>query len=282
MCMCFRCVLAVTCSILIYALMTSDVYAYEVHVSCDLTLTAIQTARDMSAHISGEGAAFGDRAQSSPTQNVAFLKVHKAGSTTAMNIFVRFAVDNQLNIALPNRSNGPGFNYIGYGNTVKRDNLVPLPPGESYNVLCNHVVYNRDAFREIMPNNTAYVAIIREPTNHFISASQYYGFDTSLKKLAGNDAKTKTHSQLIGDYLRSSDADKKKLKAKFVHNRMMYDFGLPRMHWEDVTIVRRYIEELDRDFKLVMLMEYFDFNEASFELENKRHSVYFQKCVKNW
>jgi galactosylceramide sulfotransferase len=196
------------------------------------------------------------RALGNATHNVAFLKVHKAGSTTAMNIFLRFAIDKELNIALPNRSKGYGFNYLGYGDTVRRKNLVPLPPGESYNILCNHVIYNRNAFRDIMPNDTVYVAILREPTNHFISASQYYGFYKTLEKLAGNGSYTP--SKLIGAFLRSPKEYKKKLNSVYVHNRMLYDFGLSQSHWDSTVLVHNYIQQLGKDFKLVMLMEYFD------------------------
>ncbi|KAK3099280.1 hypothetical protein FSP39_001997 [Pinctada imbricata] len=74
---------------------------------------------------------------------VAFLKVHKAGSTTIMNIFLRFAIRNNLNIALPKKSSGYGFNYLGYGKTLNKSNIVPLPANETYSILCNHVVYSK-------------------------------------------------------------------------------------------------------------------------------------------
>jgi hypothetical protein len=60
--------------------------------------------------------------------------------------------------------------------------LVPLIAGESYNILCNHVVYNRQAFRAIMPRDTMYVGILREPVANFMSAFSYNGGGSFMRE----------------------------------------------------------------------------------------------------
>ncbi|XP_052792571.1 galactosylceramide sulfotransferase-like [Mya arenaria] len=181
--------------------------------------------------------------------DVSFLKVHKAGSTTVMNIFLRFAISHNINIVLPHKSNGFGFNYLGYGKTVSRDAIVPLPRNETYNILCNHVVYNREAFRSILPADTTYMGILREPVSHFRSASLYYGFYNQLKEFI-HDSRPP-----LSEFLKNTDMYK--IGTYFVHNRMSYDLGIPPKKFNDDIFVEEYIRQLDRDYALMMIMERF-------------------------
>ncbi|XP_045205662.2 galactose-3-O-sulfotransferase 2-like isoform X2 [Mercenaria mercenaria] len=184
--------------------------------------------------------------------DVSFLKVHKAGSTTLMNIFLRFAIEHKLNIVLPRKSTGYGFNYLGYGETVSKNKIVPLPANETYNILCNHVVYNREAFHSIMPDDTVYVGIIREPVSHFTSAASYYGFYKHLRELsAGNLSQEKVVSEFLKNPLQT------RIQTYFVYNRMSFDFGIPKLKFHDDTYVDKYIEEVDRDYSLVLILEHF-------------------------
>ncbi|XP_060071226.1 galactose-3-O-sulfotransferase 2-like [Ylistrum balloti] len=187
--------------------------------------------------------------------NAVFLKVHKAGSTTVMNIFLRFGMANKLNIVLPNKEDGYGFNYLGHGKTVDKNTVVPIPHNETYNILCNHVVYNRQAFRDIMPNDTVYVGIIREPQSHFLSASFYYRFIDSIQKVSGLSNRS-APAEAIHQYFSHQDRYHH-IRTLFVRNRMSYDFGLPPSRFHDNVSVENFIADVAGDFKLVMVMEYF-------------------------
>lgn len=191
--------------------------------------------------------------------NVAFLKVHKAGSTTVMNIFIRFALRNDLNMVLPRRSNGSGFNYLGYGKTIDRKNIIPLPGNETYNILCNHVVYNKEAFDSVMPSDSVYVAIMREPKSHFISAASYYGFIPVLKKVFP-ELRNASAGILLDRFLRefSRRGDNANRGLAYVNNRQSFDFGIPQTMFRNKLDISSYIQKLDREFPLVMIMEYFD------------------------
>ena len=188
--------------------------------------------------------------------NVSFLKVHKAGSTTVMNIFLRFAIQHGLNIVLPNKSTGFGFNYLGYGKTVARERIVPLPVNETYNILCNHVVYDKSAFRSIMPNNTKYVGILREPESHFKSAVSYFGFYNALLKYN----KTK-NLNITGSLLTEFLNHPEKFQMGgiyYIHNKMSFDLGLPSAKFTDENFIQNYIKELNNDYELMLLMEEFE------------------------
>ncbi|KAK3611394.1 hypothetical protein CHS0354_034834 [Potamilus streckersoni] len=186
--------------------------------------------------------------------HVAFLKVHKAGSTTIMNIFIRFAIQNKLNIVLPKRTSGYGFNYIGYEDTVRLKNIVPLPYNETYDILCNHVLYEREAFQSILPKDTVNIGIIREPSSHMMSAGTYYGLYHGLLKHAAAMGLSKAN--IVSEFL--ENPFHWNVSTAFVHNRMSFDLGLERESFYNETEIERLLKTLDEDFSLIMLMEYFD------------------------
>ena len=187
--------------------------------------------------------------------NVSFLKVHKAGSTTVMNIFLRFAIQHGLNVVLPNKPTGFGFNYLGYGKTVSKDRIVPLPVNETYNILCNHVVYNKTAFRTIMPKDTKYIGILREPESHFRSAMSYFGFYNHLEKY-NKEKGLHINGSVLTEFLK--DPTKFKVGTYYVHNKMSFDLGVPAAKFQDSAFIETYIKELDRDYELMLLMEEFE------------------------
>lgn len=187
-------------------------------------------------------------------KNVVFLKVHKAGSTTVMNILLRFATHNKLNVVLPNTT---PVNLLSYpGHKLLPENLIAPPVNETYNILCNHAIYDRPRMESIMPNDSMYIGIVREPTSRFISASFYYRFYVQLQEelphLANNT------EELFRAYFR----DPKKFKhltfeRYFVFNSMAFDFGFSR-DIKNATVIGNKIAQLEKEFKLVMLMEYFE------------------------
>lgn len=182
--------------------------------------------------------------------DVSFLKVHKAGSTTVMNIFLRFAIEHKLNIVLPRASKGFGFNYLGYGQTVARERIVPLPVNETYNILCNHVVYDKSAFHSLLPDDTKYIGIIREPVSQFKSAALYYGFVKNL----GNIFKGISKEKVVSEFLK--DPSKVKISTYFVHNKMSFDFGIPTQQFTNLTFIQSYIMELSKDYSVVLILEH--------------------------
>ncbi|KAK3577752.1 hypothetical protein CHS0354_015790 [Potamilus streckersoni] len=191
---------------------------------------------------------------STKTNHVAFLKVHKTGSTTIMNIFIRFAIQNKLNIVLSKRTSGYGFNYHGYENTIRRENIVPVPYNETYYILCNHVLYEREAFQSILPKDTVYIGIIREPASHMMSAAAYYSLYHGLVNNAVE--KGLPTNNIVSVFL--ENPFKWNVPTTFVHNRMSFDFGLKRGSFYNETEIERLLKTLDEDFSLIMLMEYFD------------------------
>ncbi|XP_046377332.2 galactose-3-O-sulfotransferase 2-like [Haliotis rufescens] len=191
--------------------------------------------------------------QCSKMNNIAFLKVHKSGSTTVANILQRYAIRNQLNIVLPNKKRGSyGFNYLGYNGNFTMESVIPIPRNETYNILCNHVIYNRTMFKKLIPKDSFYLAIVREPEERFVSAAFYYGLVGKLKKTVPGINSTK---YIFSEWLKNPW---KYGVSMEVYNHVAYDFGLPRQSFHNRSVVDAYVSSLDSDFDFVLLMDYFD------------------------
>jgi hypothetical protein len=95
----------------------------------------------------------------------AFLKVHKAGSTTMQNIFFRFGLRYNLTCVLPNRNH-----YLRYAERV-----LPVEPNTKHDILARHIYrYKAHFFKRFLPEDSVNIAIIRQPLDRMISAAYYY------------------------------------------------------------------------------------------------------------
>ena len=88
-----------------------------------------------------------------------FQQVHKAASTTLYNIFVRFATSRNLKVMFPAQSNV--LNQEGPNPRT----IIPHPPSPpfKFDILCNHIIFNRIILRRYLPTDSKLVAILREP-----------------------------------------------------------------------------------------------------------------------
>lgn len=176
-------------------------------------------------------------------RHLAFVKVHKAGSTTAMNILERFAYKRNLMLALPTQAN---ILHSGFSN------LVPRPKSSTFDMLIAHVDhYNRTLFAKVLPADTKYIGIIREPLMLSISAFEYYRRQYGLyKNVPGKKP--------LQEYLRKREAyEPKYASTSYTNNRMSYDFGLPQKAFHDQTAISKFLLRLDSEMDLVLVMEKF-------------------------
>ncbi|CAG2233369.1 TPIP [Mytilus edulis] len=196
-----------------------------------------------------------ENAKCKPNIYIAFLKVHKTGSSTIMNMLYRFAERLNLNLVLPN-STGGNFNYLGYGTTLNSLQLVPIPAGEKYNILCNHVVYDKLALRAVMPTETLYIGILRDPVANFMSAFSYYGGGRFMQsKVPG---KSLSEFDLMRIFLENPRKYNSSGITYYVHNKMSFDFGLNRGDFDKDIAITQFISDLDKDFTLIIILEYLD------------------------
>lgn len=186
--------------------------------------------------------------------HVAFLKVHKSGSTTAQNIFLRFGWEHNLTFVLPPAHNPFRYpNIISLRESMTKNNTLPPPPGKHYEMLCNHVIYNREVFRSYMPNDTIYIGILREPYEFFKSTLNYLRPGYLYNKIKTNIP--------ASDYLKNPmKYEPKSALFSFTNNRMAVEFGCPEevVKSNDKREIVEFVKNIDSDFTLVIIAEHFE------------------------
>ncbi|XP_066271422.1 galactosylceramide sulfotransferase-like [Branchiostoma lanceolatum] len=144
----------------------------------------------------------------------------------------------------------------GWPRPLKEGQYMRRINDEPFNILTNHAVYSRDVFRRIMPNDTAYLAILREPFSHLKSAMNFYHLRTPRKyNMPMNDT--------ITAFLRQPRFYEGRYRSRrnqpFSYtNLMSHDMGINFTSRLDTEYVERYVTRLDREFLLVLILEYLD------------------------
>ncbi|KAK3108957.1 hypothetical protein FSP39_019781 [Pinctada imbricata] len=180
--------------------------------------------------------------------HIVFIKVHKAASSSIQNIFLRYGYNRNLTFVLGKNSNFYP-QVISYSDTVSYQIIEPPPTNRAFDIMCSHVIYNRRAFESIMPRDTMYFGILREPYSQFVSTLHYfrppYIFD-----IEDDDP--------ISVYLKDPSKYEIEVKYSSTNNRQAFEFGFPLdiFKTRDMTRVNEYLRKLDSEFKLVLIAEY--------------------------
>lgn len=182
--------------------------------------------------------------------HVFFLKVHKAASTTIMQIMLRFALSHNLTVRLPLH-----YNLISETSKSWVKFTIPFLPGkERFDILCNHVVFDEKSVRSSLYPDAKLIAIIRHPFEQFVSAFDYYlrkYNNTYLVNIPGQDK--------IATYLNSPSLyEPTNAGLSYTNNRMSFDFGMNQEHFSNELLTSKYIGYLDNTFDLVLVSERFD------------------------
>ncbi|XP_070185723.1 galactosylceramide sulfotransferase-like [Littorina saxatilis] len=193
-----------------------------------------------------------------PKHHVFFGKVHKTGSSTVANILQRYGFTRHLNFVLPRkRIHARSYNYITMpGQQVTRDKLIPPPLGEHFDILWNHAVYDSPFYHSIMPEDTVYVSILRQPLQQFQSAFEYYGHIPGsflyniLQKNVSNPLSLYLHNPSLYEWPGAY--------TSYIRNKQAQDLGMRNVHVVNDTLRGQYIQQLGREFDLVMITEFFD------------------------
>ncbi|XP_050413957.2 galactosylceramide sulfotransferase isoform X1 [Patella vulgata] len=185
-------------------------------------------------------------------RHIAFLKVHKASSSTVLNIIYRFGFQRGLTFVLPRNGN----NYLG-GDSSSIEKRLILPPSlnKTYDMLCNHVIFNKTIFGHYLPRDTVYIAIVRDPYERFRSAYHYYRTVYKKRYLIQGPNGTDSFEQFIAN---QEIYETNNPYHSHTNNRMAVDFGFPTKYLKNSTKMLKYVQDLNLTFDLVMITERFD------------------------
>ena len=191
-----------------------------------------------------------EKKQCKPVKNVIFLKTHKTGSSTIINIMQRFAHRNNLTVALPDKNH-----FLGWPNVFDESYVFEHTKNKTYNIICNHAIFHRERMLKIMKSNeTKIVTIVRDPLYQFESAAVYYRFQSIFKLNHSIDILdaffNTSKNEIYEEVLHQNNED-----SFLVKNPVAFDMGFRSWCDEESAIITN-IERAKKDFDLVMISDY--------------------------
>ena len=177
-------------------------------------------------------------------RHIGFVKVHKAASSTMQNLFFRFGIRRNLTFVF---TTNPNYFSKKYNSSYP---VVKPTKRDTHDILCVHGIFNEDLYAEVLPEDSVYIGIVRDPIETFISAVNYYSQPSQLlpylQKIPGN----KLHNLIEQADMYEEDF------FSYTKNVMARDFGF--RNTTDPVLVQKRLTELDQKFRLVLISEYFD------------------------
>ncbi|XP_005090396.2 galactose-3-O-sulfotransferase 3 [Aplysia californica] len=191
-------------------------------------------------------------------QHVVFVKVHKAASTTMQSIFLRYAIEHDLNVLLSKS----GLHINERSNHIPLNDLYPVPAGSRYDILCNHLIFDYKKISPLFPEDTFYLGIVREPFSQFLSAFVYYSqvWKSQILIKAIKAAPDNPIEEFLNHSM--SYVGNEKPNTVFINNRMSVDFGFPLENFEaskrNHSQIASFLKKIDTTFDVVLIAEMFD------------------------
>ena len=153
-----------------------------------------------------------------------------------------------------------GQNRLAWPWSFQMDSFHPIN-GSVPNILANHARYNSKIMHSLMPNDTLFVTILRDPVTQFESTFSYM----TLDKILGMDNSSDPLERFFVDpqsvlvnYVLTQDLRINSDRLKLIRNGMFYDLGLESKDFDNKHRIREAISQLDGAFDLVMMKEHFD------------------------
>jgi hypothetical protein len=197
-----------------------------------------------------------------PKKNVLFLKTHKTGSSSVQNLLFRFGDKHNLTFVLPSKGN-----YFGHPqpfhrsmswhskNRLLQHTNNPLPSRN--NIFAHHARFNCEEMKSIMPADTIFVTILRDPVSLIQSLVSYYDLkrfhrenstDRFLQKFFSTTPNISTYHASLP----------RRALGRIGRNQMSFDLGLDIQNFDKLEMVRNFIRTIDSRFDLVMIVERMD------------------------
>ena len=177
--------------------------------------------------------------------NVFFLKAQKTGSTGIRNTLIRFGVSKNKTFVLPR-------DCIGFEHPKPFSiSSILNNREETYNMFVYHSRLNAKAVKTIMPEDTKFITILRNPIDQFISAWYYFDYneDELFKNLTLENIQN-IDFQFLDHLMYQNETFKDKA------NRMSFNLGFNSAVDRDNPIkIKQFIETIDHLFDLVLITD---------------------------
>ncbi|XP_035671778.1 galactose-3-O-sulfotransferase 2-like [Branchiostoma floridae] len=199
-----------------------------------------------------QGAGFGNTSNTcNEKTNLVFLKTHKTASSTVQNIIMRFGSTRNLTFVLPRNGHIMGWPKLFQKSFVLQKDLSKK--NTTYNILCHHIRFHHEHVRELMPDDTVYITIIRNPVYMFESIFSYMRFDKDFR-IKNTTEPLKTFLEQPSYYVKFGT----KRPAALYRNPMLFEFGNIRTESDTEQSIEFDIDRIEKIFSVVMIADYFE------------------------
>ncbi|XP_077170291.1 galactose-3-O-sulfotransferase 4 isoform X2 [Paroedura picta] len=216
-------------------------------------LLPIPRAPPVKAEVAGEEeeAPPSPTASCQPRQHLVFLKTHKTGSSTIVNLLHRFGDSQGLRFALP------AHYQFSYPNPFQARRVKGWhPKGHPFDILCHHMRFKLLEVRvcarvqKVVPPDSFYFSIVRDPVALAESAFSYYRGVAPAFRRAGT----------LPEFLASPHHfyQPGERGNHYARNLLWFDFGLDPPASPGSAVIKATLEELEHIFHLVLLTEHMD------------------------
>ncbi|XP_071995724.1 galactose-3-O-sulfotransferase 2-like isoform X2 [Engystomops pustulosus] len=181
-----------------------------------------------------------------PRENIFFLKAHKTASSTIMNILLRYGEYHNLTFAFPKVKHQ--FWYPGYF-SAKHVQGYSSEKKPKFNIMCHHMRFSLIEVEKVMPKDTFYFTILRNPVSLMESSFAYYKYSSSFY----NVTSLEDFIQNTSKFYRSKEYD-----SAFAKNLLTHDLGFHHNAPDSPKQYKLLTNAVDTIFDLVLITEYFD------------------------
>nr|XP_056719384.1 galactose-3-O-sulfotransferase 4 [Euleptes europaea] len=180
-----------------------------------------------------------------PCKHLVFLKTHKTGSSTIVNLLHRFGDSRGLRFALPARY------QFSYPNPFQARRVKGWhPKGRPFDILCHHMRFNLLEVQKVVHRDSFYFSIVRDPVALAESAFSYYRGVAPAFRHAGT-----LPEFLASPYHFYQPGER---GNHYARNLLWFDFGLDPPASQSPASIKVALAELEQVFHLVLLTEYMD------------------------
>ncbi|KAM6970666.1 galactose-3-O-sulfotransferase 2 [Aplochiton taeniatus] len=188
-----------------------------------------------------------------PKNHIVFLKTHKTASSTILNILYRYGDSRNLTFALPlNMHSQLFYPYFFASHFVEG---VRTRAVRDFDIMCNHMRFKKPEVRKVMPQDTFYFSILRNPVAMMESIFIYYKSIPAFRKASSLDDFLDNGWRTYNTSLTNNH---------YASNILAFDFGFDNSHTtrgdagNQEARAEAAIRAIESDFQLILISEYFD------------------------